>query len=62
MIWFCQRVQEAERVLLAMAGHGRALGVDGLKIYVMRKIPNNVIQIDAGVVSSLDFVHTLLGA
>ncbi|MDE2296859.1 MAG: phosphoenolpyruvate synthase [Burkholderiales bacterium] len=47
MIPFCRRVQEAERVLQAMATHGLARGANGLEIYVMCEIPNNVIQIDA---------------
>ncbi|HUJ88353.1 MAG TPA: phosphoenolpyruvate synthase [Burkholderiales bacterium] len=47
MIPFCRRIDEAERVLKAMAEHGLARGKDGLEIYVMCEIPNNVIQIDA---------------
>jgi pyruvate, water dikinase len=47
MIPFCRRVEEGERVLKAMAGHGLQRGVNGLEIYVMCEIPNNVIQIDA---------------
>lgn len=47
MIPFCRRVQEARQVLEAMAGHGLGRGVNGLEIYVMCEIPNNVIQIDA---------------
>lgn len=47
MIPFCRRVQEAERVLEAMATHGLARGNDGLETYVMCEIPNNVLQIDA---------------
>jgi pyruvate,water dikinase len=47
MIPFCRRVQEAERVLQAMAGYGLERGVNGLEIYVMCEIPNNVLQIDA---------------
>jgi len=47
MIPFCRRVEEGERVLEAMAGHGLVRGKDGLEIYVMCEIPNNVIQIDA---------------
>ena len=47
MIPFCRRVQEAERVLATMAEHGLARGDNGLQIYVMCEIPNNVIQIDA---------------
>ncbi|MDO8654445.1 MAG: phosphoenolpyruvate synthase [Undibacterium sp.] len=47
MIPFCRRIQEAERVLDAMEKYGLKRGVDGLEIYVMCEIPNNVIQIDA---------------
>jgi pyruvate, water dikinase len=46
MIPFCRRVQEAERVLEAMAKHGLKRGENGLEIYVMCEIPNNVILID----------------
>jgi len=47
MVPFCRRVEEAERVLAAMAANGLARGQDGLEVYVMCEIPNNVIQIDA---------------
>jgi len=47
MIPFCRRVEEGERVLAAMAAHGLRRGEDGLEIYVMCEIPNNVIQVDA---------------
>jgi pyruvate, water dikinase len=47
MIPFCRRVPEAEQVLAAMAGHGLERGRDGLEVFVMCEIPNNVIQIDA---------------
>jgi pyruvate,water dikinase len=47
MIPFCRRVAEAERVLEAMADHGLKRGENGLEVYVMCEIPNNVIQIDA---------------
>jgi pyruvate, water dikinase len=47
MIPFCRRVEEGERVLKAMAEQGLQRGVNGLQIYVMCEIPNNVIQIDA---------------
>ena len=47
MIPFCRRVAEAQRVLRAMAENGLARGVDGLEVYVMCEIPNNVIRIDA---------------
>ncbi|MDA8247629.1 MAG: phosphoenolpyruvate synthase, partial [Rhodospirillales bacterium] len=47
MVPFCRRVEEARRVLDAMAQHGLVRGRDGLEIYVMCEIPNNVIQVDA---------------
>ena len=46
MIPFCRRVEEGKRVLDAMEKHGLKRGENGLKIYVMCEIPNNVIQID----------------
>lgn len=47
MIPFCRRVDEARRVLDYMARLGLKRGEQGLEIYVMCEIPNNVIQIDA---------------
>jgi pyruvate,water dikinase len=47
MIPFCRRVEEARRVLDHMARFGLKRGEQGLEIYVMCEIPNNVIQIDA---------------
>jgi pyruvate,water dikinase len=47
MVPFCRRVEEARRVLAAMAENGLKRGEDGLEVYVMCEIPNNVIQIDA---------------
>jgi pyruvate,water dikinase len=47
MIPFCRRVDEAKRVLDYMAQLGLTRGENGLEIYVMCEIPNNVIQIDA---------------
>ncbi|MBP2233247.1 pyruvate,water dikinase [Azospirillum agricola] len=46
MVPFCRRLDEAERVLAAMARHGLVRGRDGLEIYVMCEIPNNVLLID----------------
>jgi pyruvate,water dikinase len=46
MIPFCRRVEEGERVLRAMADQGLERGRNGLEIYVMCEIPNNVIRID----------------
>jgi pyruvate,water dikinase len=47
MVPFCRRVDEARRVIDAMAANGLKRGDNGLEIYVMCEIPNNVIQIDA---------------
>jgi pyruvate,water dikinase len=47
MVPFCRRVEEARNVIAAMARNGLKQGEDGLEIYVMCEIPNNVIQIDA---------------
>ncbi len=47
MVPFCRRVAEAETVLAEMARHGLRRGENGLEIYVMSEIPNNVIQADA---------------
>ena len=46
MIPFCRRLPEAEKVLAAMAENGLKRGENGLEIYVMCEIPNNVILID----------------
>jgi pyruvate,water dikinase len=47
MIPFCRRVEEAKQVLACMAKHGLERGRNGLEVYVMCEIPNNVISIDA---------------
>ncbi|HTT78757.1 MAG TPA: putative PEP-binding protein, partial [Stellaceae bacterium] len=47
MVPFCRRVAEGEAVIAAMAAHGLKRGENGLEIYVMCEIPNNVIAIDA---------------
>ena len=47
MIPFCRRVEEARRVIDALAANGLARGKNALELYVMCEIPNNVIQIDA---------------
>jgi pyruvate, water dikinase len=46
MVPFCRRLGEARRVLDAMAGNGLGRGVDGLEVYMMCEIPNNVLLID----------------
>ena len=47
MVPFCRRVEEARRVLDALAANGLRRGERGLEIYLMCEIPNNVIQVDA---------------
>jgi pyruvate,water dikinase len=47
MVPFCRLVEEARQVLNAMASHGLKRGENGLEIYVMCEIPNNVILVDA---------------
>ena len=46
MVPFCRRLDEARRVLEAMARHGLARGQNGLQVYVMCEVPNNVLLID----------------
>ncbi len=47
MLPFVRRVAEAERVLARMAELGLRRGENGLQVYAMCEIPNNVILIDA---------------
>jgi pyruvate, water dikinase len=47
MVPFCRRVAEGKTVIETMAQHGLRRGDNGLEIYVMCEIPNNVIEIDA---------------
>jgi len=47
MVPFCRRVDEAANVIAALEKNGLKRGANGLEIYVMCEIPNNVIQIDA---------------
>lgn len=46
MIPFCRRIEEAQRVIAFMQEQGLRRGENGLEIYVMCEIPNNVILID----------------
>ncbi len=46
MIPFCRRIEEARKVLNQMAINGLQRGENGLEVYVMCEIPNNVILID----------------
>jgi pyruvate,water dikinase len=47
MVPFCRTVEEGRRVIATMAAQGLKRGENGLEIFVMCEIPNNVIQIDA---------------
>ena len=46
MVPFCRRIDEAEKVLAELAKNGLKRGENGLEIYVMCEIPNNVILVD----------------
>ena len=46
MIPFCRTVEEGQKVQAIMARNGLKRGVNGLEIYVMCEIPNNVIMAD----------------
>jgi pyruvate,water dikinase len=46
MVPFCRRVAEGGQVIETMARHGLERGENGLEIYMMCEIPNNVVQID----------------
>lgn len=46
MIPFCRRLEEARKVIEAMAQHGIKRGERGLEIFMMCEIPNNVLLID----------------
>jgi pyruvate, water dikinase len=54
MIPFVRRVDEAEKVIAQMAELGLRRGEDGLEVYAMCEIPNNVLLIDR-------FAHTVDG-
>jgi pyruvate,water dikinase len=47
MVPFVRREDEARRVLAAMERQGLKRGENGLEVFVMCEIPNNVIRIDA---------------
>ncbi|MDD5406289.1 MAG: phosphoenolpyruvate synthase [Sulfurovaceae bacterium] len=47
MIPFCRRVQEGRGVINAMETYGLKRGENGLQIYVMCEIPNNVIEMNS---------------
>ena len=47
MIPFCRRVEEAEQVIEELGKNDLRRGENGLQVYQMCEIPNNVMQIDA---------------
>lgn len=47
MVPFCRTITEGEKVLAEMKKNGLHRGKDGLEVYVMCEIPNNVIQGEA---------------
>jgi pyruvate,water dikinase len=68
MVPFCRKVDEGQRVLDRLAANGLPQGRDGLEVFVMCEIPNNVIQIDAFAalfdgfsIGSNDLTQLLLG-
>jgi len=46
MVPFCRRVEEAKSVVDTLARNGLVRGVNGLKVYMMCEIPNNVLLMD----------------
>ena len=46
MIPFCRRIEEAVKVLEEMKRNGLQRGENGLQVYIMCEIPNNVLLID----------------
>lgn len=46
MVPFCRRIEEAQNVIDTLARNGLVRGANGLKIYMMCEIPNNVLLID----------------
>ena len=46
MIPFCRRIEEGKKVLKEMEKNGLKRGKNGLEIYVMCEIPNNILLIN----------------
>lgn len=68
MIPFCRTLEEADKVLQAMAKNGLQRGDDGLKIYVMVEIPSNIVlakefsqRFDGFSIGSNDLTQLVLG-
>ena len=47
MIPFCRTLDEADKVLEVMAGHGLERGKEDLEVYVMAEIPSNIVLAEA---------------
>lgn len=68
MIPFCRTLGEADRVVSLMAEQGLQRGVEGLELYVMAEIPNNVFlaeefaaRFDGFSIGSNDLTQLVLG-
>jgi pyruvate,water dikinase len=68
MIPFCRTLAEADRVIELLAAHGLERGKNGLELYVMAEIPNNVFlaegfaqRFDGFSIGSNDLTQLILG-
>jgi pyruvate,water dikinase len=68
MIPFCRTLDEADKVLAEMRGHGLVRGEAGLEVYVMAEIPSNVLlarefgaRFDGFSIGSNDLTQLTLG-
>lgn len=68
MIPFCRTLEEADKVLKVMAGHGLERGKEGLEVYVMAEIPSNIVlaedfakRFDGFSIGSNDLTQLVLG-
>jgi pyruvate,water dikinase len=68
MVPFCRTLGEADKVLAELATNGLARGKDGLEVYVMCEIPNNVVlaaefceRFDGFSIGSNDLTQLTLG-